>query len=245
MASNALAHANSERRFYTGMAIFMIAMVLIGFAPSFYFRGLVQYPRPNPSISPLILLHGIMFSAWMILFIVQVRFVAAGRRDLHMQLGRWGMILAIALVPLMIATTIGQVARANQPPIFTPLGWTAVPAFVIPAFIALVWGGWSYRRDAQVHKRLMLGAALIMMDPAIGRLPIVPPTEFGFHISSFISWLPFLALFVWDWRTIGRVHRATLYGAGLLALSMILRGFALTSPLWASFAGSVVRLAGG
>lgn len=245
MASNALAHANSERRFYTGMAIFMIAMVLIGFAPSFYFRGLVQYPRPNPSISPLVLLHGVMFSAWMILFIVQVRFVAAGRRDLHMQLGRWGMTLAIALVPLMIATTIGQVARANQPPGFTPLGWTAIPAFVVPVFIALVWGGWSHRRDAQAHKRLMLGAALMMMDPAIGRLPILPPTELGRYLSDLAGWSPFLALFVWDLRTIGRLHWATCYGAGLLALAMILRGFALTSPLWESFAGSVVRLAGG
>jgi len=245
MASIANVRANSERRFYGGMAIFMIVMVLAGFAPSFYFRGLVHFPRPNPTFTPLVLLHGVVFSAWMILFLTQTRLVAAGRRDLHMQLGRWGMILAIAMVPLMIATTIGQVARANQPPNFTPLGWMAIPAFVVPVFIALVWGGWSHRRDAQAHKRLMLGAALMMMDPAIGRLPIVPPTELGMHIGSFISWLPFLALFVWDWRTIGRFHWATLYGAGLLALAMILRGFALTSPAWESFAGSAVRLATG
>lgn len=245
MASNATTRANAERRFYSGMAIFMIVVVLAGFAPSFYFRGLVHFPRPNPSFTPLVLLHGIVFSTWMILFLTQTRLVAAGRRDLHMRLGRLGMILALLMVPLMIATAIGQVARANQPPGFTPLGWTAIPALSVPVFIALVWGGWSHRRDAQAHKRLMLGAALMMLDPAIGRLPIVPPTEIGFHISSFISWLPFLALFVWDWRTIGRFHWATLYGAGLLAFSMILRGFALTSPLWESFAGSVVRLAGG
>jgi hypothetical protein len=245
MASIANVRANSERRFYGGMAIFMIVMVLIGFAPSFYFRGLVSYPRPNPTLNPLVLLHGIVFSAWMILFLVQARLVAADRRDVHMQLGRWGMILAIAMIPLMIAATIGQVARANQPPMFTPLGWTAVPAFVIPVFAALVWAGWRYRREPQAHKRLMLGAALMMMDPSIGRFPIFPPTELGTHLSDFAGWAPFLALFVWDWRTLGRLHWATLYGAGLLALAMILRSFALTSPLWESFAGSVVRLAGG
>jgi hypothetical protein len=91
----------------------------------------------------------------------------------------------------------------------------------------------------------MLGAALMMMDPAIGRLPIVPPTELGRYLSDLAGWSPFIALFVWDWRTMGRFHWATLYGAGLLALAMILRSFALTSPSWESFAGSVVRLAGG
>lgn len=245
MSSKAIARADAERRFYSGMAIFMIALVLIGFAPSFYFRGLVDSPRPNPSLSPLVWLHGLMFSAWMLIFLTQVRLVAAGRRDLHMMLGRWSMIFAIALVPLMIATTIGQVARATQPPSFTPLGWTAVPAFVIPVFVALVWGGWSNRRDAQAHKRLMLGAALLMMDPAIGRLPVFPPGMLGVHLSDFAGWSPFLALFVWDWRSMGRLHWATLYGAGLMALAIILRSFALTSPIWENFAGSVVRLAGG
>ncbi len=241
MASNAIARANSERRFYTGMAIFMIAMVLIGFAPSFYFRGLVSYPRPNPTLNPLVLLHGIVFSAWMILFLVQARLVAARRKDVHMRLGRWGMILAITMIPLMIATTIGQVARANQPPMFTPLGWTAVPAFVIPVFAALVWAGWRSRREPQAHKRLMLGAALMMMDPAIGRLPL----NLDLRLSDLAGWSPFLALFVWDWRTIGRFHWATLFGAGLFGLAIILREFAMTSPLWESWAGSVVRLAGG
>lgn len=245
MASTVLARPQSERRFYTGMAVFMIAMVLIGFAPSFYLRGLVTYPRPNPTLSPLVVLHGVVFSAWMILFLVQARLVAAGRRDLHMQLGRWGMILAIAMVPVMVATTIGQVARANQPPGYSALGWTAVPAFVIPVFIALVWGGWTHRRDAQTHKRLMLGAALMMMDPSIGRFPIFPPDEFGRYLSDFAGWSPFLALFAWDRRTTGRLHWASLYGAGLFGLALILRGFALTSPLWESWAGAIVRLAGG
>lgn len=245
MASNALARANSERRFYTGMAVFMIAMVLVGFAPSFYLKGLVNYPRPNPTLNPLVMLHGVVFSTWMVLFLVQARLVAANRRDVHMQLGRWGMALAIAMVPLMIATTIGQVARANQPPFVTPLAWTAVPAFTVPPFAALVWAGWRYRRDAQAHKRLMLGAALIMMDPAIGRFPLFPPTPEGFQIAAFTAWLPFTALFVWDWRTMGRLHWASIFGAAIVGLSYIVREFALTSPVWESWAGSVVKLAGG
>lgn len=223
----------------------MIAIVLIGFAPSFYLRGLVSYPRPNPSISPLVLLHGLAFSGWMVLFLVQARLVAAGRRDRHIRLGRWGMALAAAMVPLMIATTIGQVARANQPPGYTPLGWTAVPAFVIPVFAALVWAGWRWRRDAQMHKRFMLGAAILMVDPALGRVPIFPSGDLGLYLSDAAGWSPFLALMAWDIRSAGRIHRATAFGAGLTALSLVAREIALTSPAWERFAGSVVALAGG
>lgn len=233
-------NAGAERRFYSGMAIFMIVVVLIGFAPSFYFRGLVFYPRPNPTLTPLVWLHGLMFSGWMLIFLVQARLVAAGHRDLHRKLGLWSMVFAIALIPLMIATTIGQVARANQPPGFTPLGWTAVPAFGIPVFAAFVWAGWAKRRDPQSHKRFMLGAALLMMDPAIGRIPLLPP-DAGVPLSDLLGWLPFLALVAWDLRSRGRIHAATWFVSGLWGMALILRGFAVSSPLWERIAGSFVE----
>lgn len=235
----------AERRFYSGMAIMIIVIVVIGFAPSFYLRGLVHYPRPNPSISPLVLLHGVMFSAWMLIFLMQARLIARGSRDLHMKLGRLSMVFAASLVPLMIATTIGQVARANQPPGFTPLGWTAVPAFIIPVFATLIWGGWIWRRDSQAHKRFMLAAAILMVDPALGRIPIFPDGALGLYISEFVGWTPFLALIVWDLHSRGRIHWATGFSAGLTATCLILREIALTSPWWERIAGSIVGLAGG
>lgn len=244
MASHARPNPASERRFYTGMATVMIVIVLIGFAPSFYLRGLVHYSRPNPTISPLVMVHGVMFSAWMLIFLMQTRLVAVGRRDAHMKLGRWSMLFAASLIPLMIATTLGQVARANQPPGFTPLGWTAVPAFGIPVYAAFLWAGWAKRRDPQAHKRYMLGAALLMMDPAIGRIPLLPP-DFGVRLSDLLGWLPFLALVAWDLRSRGRIHGATFIVTGLWGLVLILRGFAVSSPLWARIAGAIVAFAGG
>ena len=41
----------SERKFYSRMALFLVLVVLLGFAPSFYLRGIVPpYPRPNPTL---------------------------------------------------------------------------------------------------------------------------------------------------------------------------------------------------
>lgn len=219
-----------ERRFYTGMALAMIALVLIGFGPSFYFRGLVHFPRPNPSLTPLVLLHGIVFSLWMLLFAAQASLVGLNRRDLHMRLGVAGMALAVLLVPLMYLVAVGQVARANQPPFATPLGWTVVPLLGIPLFATLIALGWKHRRNPQTHKRLMLGAALLMMDPAIGRMPLAPPTLTGFALQSLLPFAMYLSLFWWDRRTLGHVHWASKLAAGLFALMLVVRHIVLAAP---------------
>lgn len=216
MATVAGERLNAERRFYSGMAVFMIAIVFLGFAQSFYLRGLVNIsPRPNPTLPPMVMVHGLVFSAWMLIFLTQALLVAGNRRDIHRQLGIAGVALALLMIPMMYAIGVGQVARANQPPGITALSWTALPLSGIPAFALLIALGWRYRRQAQAHKRLMLGAALLMMHPAIGRFPIAPPTPIGMGILALLSALCFVPLLLWDRRSMGRVHWASALGFGL------------------------------
>lgn len=232
MATAVRARLSAERRFYSFMAILMIVLMLIGFAPSFYLRGYVTFPRPNPTITPAILLHGATFTLWMLVFWAQTVLVAAGRRDVHMKLGVVGMILAVLLVPMMYWVAVYQVARANQPPFATPLGWTAVPIFTIPAYAVLIWQGWSRRREAQAHKRLMLSAALLFMGPAVGRLPLGPPDLVGHTMGQIAALLCFAPLFWWDLRTLGRLHWATKLGAGLAAAAVFVPVLLLATGSW-------------
>jgi hypothetical protein len=237
MASTAVqARLTAERRFYGGMALFMIALVLIGFGPSFYLRGYMHSPRPNPTLTPMVMLHGIMFTLWMLIFWSQTMLIAANRRDLHIRMGVAGMVLAILLLPLMYETAVYQVARANQPPFATPIGWTAVPLALIPPFAIVVWQGWKQRKNGPAHKRLMLSAALMMMDPAVGRLPIVPPVLAGFAILNVLSLLTFAPLFWWDRKTLGKIHWATKLGVALFAAALVLRLPLIGSPAYAALA---------
>lgn len=203
---------SAERKFYSRMAIVLVIVVFIGFAPSFYLRDIVPaYPRPNPSLPPAVIFHGLLFTLWMLAFIAQTQLVAAGRRDIHMKLGAASMVLSIAIIPMMYLAGVWQVERANQPPFTDPLSWTAVPLAAIPAFAYLVWQGWRRRRQAQWHKRLMLGAAiLVVAGPGIGRIPMAPPSFLGFAIQMLAGLcLLFAPLFIWDRRSSGRVHPAT------------------------------------
>ena len=241
MATTAVERADlrtAERRFYTRMALFLVLLVILGFAPSFYLRGWVHYPRPNPTLPPGVMLHGLLFSLWMLLLVAQTQLVAAGRTRLHMTFGKAGMLLAIALIPVMYLTTVWQVARANQPPLVDPLTWTIVPLAVIPPFAWLIWQGWKHRRNSQWHKRAMLSAAiLIVAGPAIARLPIAPPTLGGMTVVFLLGLALFIPMFLWDRRSQGQVHPATRLGFGLTTAAVLVPlAVFWTGADWASIA---------
>jgi hypothetical protein len=148
------------------------------------------------------------------------------------------MLFAILMIPVMYLTAVWQVARANQPPFTDPLTWTIVPLSVIIPFAVVVWNGWQKRRDVQTHKRLMLSAAImVMMGPAIGRLPIAPPVLIGMTIQLLLGLALFIPMFVHDRRLNGAVHPATKFGFGMAALSVAipLAVFWLNLP-WAKLA---------
>jgi hypothetical protein len=148
------------------------------------------------------------------------------------------MLFAILMLPVMYLTAVWQVARANQAPFTDPLTWTIFPLSVIIPFAILVWNGWTNRRDVQTHKRLMLSAAiLVTMGPAIGRLPIAPPTRVGLSILLLLGLLLFIPLFLWDRRTVGHTHPATKFGfaMALITVAMPLAVFWLDLP-WAKVA---------
>lgn len=244
LANNPVARASAERRFYCGMAIFLTLVVFAGFAPSFYLRDIVPaYPRPNPTLSPFVIFHGLVFTTWMGLFIAQTQLVAAGRRDLHMKLGVATVVLAVIMVPVMYLAGVWQVARANQPPFTDPLSWTAIPLAVIPAFIWLVYEAWRRRREAQWHKRLMLGATiLIVAGPGFSRLPLSPPTLPGFATQLLIGTILLISpLIIWDRRSRGRVHTATKH---VLIASLLAAIVPLTLLATDSWAGIAAKLPG-
>jgi len=221
------------------MAIFLVVIVLLGFGPSFYLRGIVpEYPRPNPTLPPSVIAHGLFFTAWMACFVAQTQLVAAGRRDIHMKLGVATVALAVLLVPVMYMTAVWGVARGSHPPITDSLNWTAIPLAVIPAFIYLVYEAWRRRLQAQWHKRLMLGATiLVVFGPGFSRIPLAPPTFWSFTIQLFVGLILIYApVFIWDRRTIGKVHPATWMGFIACTLAAAVPLVLIATESWAPIA---------
>ncbi len=179
----------SERKFYSRMALFLVprAARLRPELLSPRHRPVLSAAEPDASAGGHPSRHGLHAVDGAI--VAQTQLIAARKHEIHMRLGKLTMLLAILMIPVMYLTAVWQVARANQPPFTDPLTWTIVPLAVIIPFAILVWQGWTHRRNVQTHKRLMLSAAiLVVMGPAIGRLPIAPPTLPGFTIQFLLGW---------------------------------------------------------
>lgn len=241
--SPTLSRWNAERLFYSGMALAMLATIFIGFAPSYYLRGLVEPYAPVPLLpmTPVSHLHGILFSAWTALFVTQTWLVGAGRPDIHRKLGLIGFALLPAMIVVGLLAALYGAVRHAGPPMIPPLQFLAVPLFDIPVFATLIGVALWKRREAQTHKRLMLLTMVGMMGPAIGRLPLpamLPPPVVIFGIPD----LFLLALVAWDFASRGRLHKATVWGGALLVGSQVLRVAVMTTPAWLAFAAWTVGL---
>ena len=234
--------ARYDRAFYGGMAVLLAAMALVGFGPTFYFRSLFGAP-PTISgttvLSPLTLLHGTLFSAWMILFIVQTSLIATRRVAVHRRLGVAGAVMAGLMVIAGLSTAVASAGRGSGPPGIDPLSFLAIPAMDMVLFAGFVTTAIVKRRDKDAHKRLMLLAYISIIAAATARMPGVFP--YGplafFGIGYGVSLLgP-----AYDYWSRGRVSRVYIWGIAVLVLSVPLRLALSSTSAWHSFAEFITR----
>jgi hypothetical protein len=233
---------SAERRFFTGMALAILATVIVGFSRSFFLRPLFpEWPSPSEMI---FYVHGVVFTAWIALLVVQASLVAGGRTELHRKIGPFSAVLAVAMVVL---GTLGALIAARRATGFVgitipPLQFLAVPIFDMILFATFVWLAIAQRRNPQSHKRWMLLATVNLVTAAIARwpgvLPLGPLAFFG------LTDLFVIALAIWDFRARGRLHPITLWGGLLIIASQPLRLVVSGTQRWLVFAQWATGLLG-
>jgi FtsH-binding integral membrane protein len=98
-----------ERVFYLLAGCLLLVIVAMGFQ-KFYLHGRASNGGPvTQEIVPLVFLHGVAMSAWIIAFVVQSSLIVSGNRKLHMSLGIAGIVLAAFLVIVGVTTAIASV----------------------------------------------------------------------------------------------------------------------------------------
>ena len=230
-----------ERLFFGAMMGLIFVTVFVGFARTYYLSGWFRSPG-LPKMTPLVHLHGMLFSGWIVLMIVQTALISGGRTDLHRRLGVFGAGLAALMLVVGTVTALHGVVRGSGPPGTDPWRFLAIPLFDLVVFGTLVGAGIRARRDPRTHKRLMLLATIGILAAAIARWPLEimqagPLAFFG------INDLFLLPLVAFDLLTLRRVHKATLWGGLLILLSQPLRLLISGTDAWLAFARWAVGLA--
>ena len=97
-------------------------------------------------------------------------------------------------------------------------------------FVILYAAAIKKRRSPDTHKRLMLLASIKMLPPAFTRLCLL----FGISQIWFLAMVvvSVLALIVYDWNRLHRVHPATILGAVLILIPIPLAMTVGRSPVW-------------
>jgi hypothetical protein len=247
---------DTRRWFFVWMAGARVFVAFTGFAPTYW----LQLPAGTFVGSPLLHLHGLLFSAWTLFFLLQTTLVARGRLDRLRAWGLLGISLATAMVFVGFATAdevlrkrlsagFGDRARAFQ----------IASTSMITLFGVLVFAAIANVRRPEVHKRLMLLATVSVMPPPIARLFFAvtagigpglrpglgpPRTLASVMAPSLIADVFILVGVIYDWRTRGRPHPAYLIGGASIVAVQVLRGPISTTQWWSGIVDSLARFGG-
>lgn len=240
--SSAREAGTHDRLFYSGMAVAMGLTVFAGFASTYYLRLFAGGPKATLSKGPftaLVHVHGALFTAWVLLFIVQTTLVASRRVAVHRRLGVAGAVLATAMVVAGTSIAIATAARGSAPVGVDPLAFLVIPIFDMVLFATFVTAALALRRDKEAHKRLMLLAYVSIVVAAVARLPGVlplgPPAFFG------LSFLFVVVAGLYDFVSRRRVHRVYLWGGALIVVSVPLRLAISGTGAWRAVAELLTR----
>jgi hypothetical protein len=243
-------------RFYVGMAVTCVLVAFAGFAPTYWLQL-----APGTFVgSPLLHIHGVLFSAWPVLLLTQALLVRNGRVNLHRAMGLAGISLATAMVVIGLAAAIQTLdaglaaGYADRSRAFLILPVSAIGLFACFFAAAIA----SIRRP-EAHKRLMLLATISLLQAAMARVFFVlvtgggpglrpglgepPPLMSGLG-PGLIMELLIVAGIVHDWRTRGRPHAVWLIGAATMTAVVVLRVPVGESAIWLAFADALARIAG-
>ncbi|HET7696208.1 MAG TPA: hypothetical protein VFK57_10905 [Vicinamibacterales bacterium] len=234
-----------DRVFYGGVALAAAAMTLIGFGPTYYLRFFDGGPQATISGGPfstVVHLHGALFTAWMLLFIVQTALISSRRVAVHRRLGVLGALLAAGMVVVGVIAGVDLGRRGAAPEGVDPLSFMAIPLGDMVMFGGFVAAALARRRDRESHKRLMLLAYASILAAPAARLPgVLPLGPLAFYAIGF---LVLVAGVIYDYASRRTIHRVYLLGGGLLLLSVPLRLALSGTEAWRSTARMLIAALG-
>ncbi len=244
------------RLFYVWMAAACAVVAFGGFAPTYW----LQLPAGTFVGSPLVHIHGALFSSWTLLLLSQTLLVANGRLRNHPAWGLAGISLATAMVFMGLAAAIQTLTAGLR----AGYGDHSRAFLILPVSGMVLFAGFFIAAIANIqrpeaHKRLMLLATITLLQAAMARIFFVlitgggpglrpglgppPPLAIGL-VPSLITELLIVAGLVYDWRTRGRPHPVWLIGAAVTTAAILLRGPLGGTHGWLAFADGLTRITG-
>jgi hypothetical protein len=231
-----------DRVFIPALVAVIWLVLLRGFVPAIIrhvTHGEAAYP-------PVIHVHAVAFVGWLVFLSVQVGLIRTRHYDTHRTLGRFGALLALAMVVLgpwagIVSEQVHFGTEDGDPP-FLAIEFLEMLAFPLQVAAAL----WL-RRDAAAHKRLMLLAVLFLTTAGFGRFLAGPLTQIlGQGVMPFMAEfygptdVLVLGLGAYDLLTRRRLHPAYVAGASVGVAAQLVSSWLYFDPAWKALTLSII-----
>jgi len=231
------------------MALACMATAFLGFAPT-YWMPVAHRSFPG---SAVIHIHGLLFFAWTLYYVFQTWLVSSGRTLRHREWGMLGVSFATSMGIFGVMAAIDMMKRAaalgmsEQGIAFAIVPLTGIAFFAVVFTLAIL-----TRRKSETHKRLMLLAAISILDAAVARWFLTflappgavgpPPVQVAI-VPALTAYLLLVVAIVRDWRSEGRPHPVYVYGGLTLVAIKLLNWPVSATAAWHAFAGGILALA--
>jgi hypothetical protein len=188
-----------RKNFFFYTSIFLLFLSVAAFSDNLFYDV-----KQKSNSDPKFIIHGLFFLAWFILLVIQTGYIRKGNYKAHRALGVTGMLIAVGVI---VSTFYVFVAVYK--------GWDAMPDYVkanrffTVSFAVLLLLAYLKRKQAAKHKRFIYVGTLYVLGPVVdrvaGKLGIV--SELSFILFEAVIWNTLFALlFVYDWRSIRKIH---------------------------------------
>lgn len=238
--------------FFFAMSGAFLAIVLIGFAPTFYLHGVFF---PVPTRPAYVYVHGFVMTAWFLVLFIQTGLIRTGHFQRHRQLGVAGAFLGLGVVITGVTVALGVVPGLKGIPGFDFASDISVLGLgsgeTVARFISfVVWANLAtavtfsvllvsailFRRQPETHKRLMLMSSLAVLSPAIARISRWPGLGGEAGPFSPTVWFLLLAVIVvHDLAVTKRVRPIIWVGGGLVVFDYFAAKFIAATEFGQTF----------
>ena len=190
-----------KQNFFFIAALLLLALSVFGFSDNL-FTNVGQKSNSDPKF----IIHGSFWLAWMILLVVQTGLVRKKDYRTHIRLGVAGMVIAAGVV----VSTLYVFYAVYK-------GWDLMPSYVkanrfnMLAFTVLVFLAFRHRKKPAWHKRFILVGTLLVQEPILSRASDKVGIDPLVGIMAIVN-LFFIALFIYDWIVLKRIHPISYLG---------------------------------
>jgi hypothetical protein len=214
-----------DRSFFPAMGLIALALVVAGFARTYY----LGFWFDAPSLELIVHVHALAFTAWLVLMLSQTILVRAGKVRWHRAMGT----VAVGVVAVMVVTGYMVIVGKPRPTPFSR-AFIFTPMLSLLLFPLLFGAAIRFRRDPPTHKRLMLLATIAIVNAGVSRVMRLFGLDGVSYFQSYaVSYaLLLLPLFAYDLARRGAVHRATAWGSALLIVRHPLHAAIAPTDAW-------------